>query len=281
MECRNAEWDTQAVGDVWEIDSLGSNHTRIDHHIPPEEAVGSVEPMDYFPMPPDVSSPGLTKGTPALLTDEGLALPMFLLYRDERVLRDMHSRLNPELLLDTAVQQRLRLMIQACPDCFTHGWSDLAHDLVLRPKVEWVLSATAENESELTWSIASHHDVNNIILMLLLTVTAREVGEVRHSIQVQLSQGGIEHPVYPGMVIKLRGVLRGDKDVSPHVMYLWNRRLKAQVNLESTHELEERYSLMHQRRVFVLGIVEQIEQLIVRAGAVLVGEASDFRHNQN
>lgn len=252
-------FEHEAVGEVRKLDSSYIFEEPTKLSMPPKEAVGSVRLLEDIPSPQP---------------DTGLDLPGTILYRSESIIREMHDQLRPDSLLNEGVLERLRMLIQSTPGSTHFEKLYEAEELVLRPTVEWVLSAETGAEFEFKWSMASHRNANNIVLMLLAAMPTRDLEEVHRQIKEQRTHTSVERLVHPGMPIKVRGVVRTEKDLMAQEVYLRNHRCSARVLLDDQHKLTERMTLLRNRYVYVLGIVQSVKKLTIRAGAILVGEAT-------
>jgi hypothetical protein len=249
----------EAVGEVRRLDSPYILEEPTKPSIPPEEAVRSVQPLGHIlPSHSDIS----------------VGMPDLILYRNESVLLEIHDQLRPDSLLDKDVQQKLRMLIRSRPRNIYPENLNGVNEFVLKPTAEWVLSAEDGAEFEFKWSMASRTNTNNIVLMLLAAMPTRDLEEVHREIKMQRAHTFAERLVYPSMPIKVRGVVRTRRDITAQEMCLRNHKCSARVLLDSQHMLSERMTLLRQRHVCVLGIVQSVKKLTIRAGAILVGQAT-------
>lgn len=245
--------EIEAVGEVRRLDVFPIPEDTGELHIPPSEAVRSVVP--------------LADKQRYAISEE----PWIVLYRNVRILRGMHNRLAPDLVSSEDVLERLAILIRSSHNKIISEDIEEVDQLVLRPTAEWILSAETGTEFDFKWSLASDRSIDNVVFMLLAALPTKDIDELHRQLKEQQVNASGGRSVYPGMLIKARGVIRGQKDLTAQRLRLRTHRCLARVQLEGRHSLAQEIDLLRKHHIYVLGIIQSVKELTIKAGAVLLG----------
>jgi hypothetical protein len=158
-----------------------------------------------------------------------------VLYRDEAVIRQIY---------DSNLAQQLR--------------TKAAHDLY-------------EQLTSLEWNPRSDTNFDYLILLLSSVVQdKRRVSDLIRQIDEERERKSRKPFVYPGMPIRVGGVVRRKGDVSKRGIRLRDDECSVRVILDRAHTLYQDLEFLKGRFLFILGIVQKIEEVTIKAGAVLL-----------
>lgn len=243
-----------AVGKVWPADQLPCKPSPA---ISPEEAVGAVTPI-------------MDKGS--YVSPAACDVPFIVLYRNENIIREMHSRVSPDSLLEGKLVDRMGKAIRSlCSTCPAYPYE--GNVVLLRPSIEWILSEELGAELRLQWSMASQENVDNIILMLLVALPTTDVESMYRYSGQRLGGLPAGQSVRPSTLIKVRGVIRGSKDITEQGLCLHNYRHSVRIHLGPEFEPPKDVRSLRRRYIYALGVIRSVSKLTIEAGAVLVGES--------
>jgi hypothetical protein len=126
--------------------------------------------------------------------------------------------------------------------------------------------------ASLEWNPDS--DTNFGYLILLLSWILRDkksTGELVCLINEERASGSKLMVIYPGMPIRVCGVVRSRRDVQRREIRLREDKFSVRIALEQEHTLYRDAAYLSEHFLFVLGIVQNIEKtVIIKAGALLL-----------
>ena len=133
-------------------------------------------------------------------------------------------------------------------------------------------------ECELKWEFRDDAGIDQIALMLLSVVNRLGVADFVGMIASQKSDTPANDLIYPGMPTCLVGTVTRKPDIAPDALALRESRRTVRVLLNKENSLRQLAKHLYHRRLYVLGIVLELEKLRgieVQAGAVFAGDKDE------
>jgi len=168
-----------------------------------------------------------------------------VLYRDEVVIRQVYDCITAMATLDSTLAQRL--LFRAAHDVY----QQIAR-LECKPR----------------------EDTNFDYLVLLLSsivLFKESVSDLVRRVYKEKEDKPKEDFVYPGMPLRICGVVHDEDDVHESKILLHVDEFDVQVLLDQEHSLHQDIEFLKDRFLFVLGVVDGIEnEVMIKAGALLL-----------
>jgi len=193
-------------------------------------------------MQEQISQAGFAMSFRNLYPDEPLGK---VLYRDQVVIRQIYDSVTATANLDSSLAERI--LFRTTNDPY-------------------------EQIAQLECSPQDNTNFDYLVLLLSSIVQYKgSVGDLIRKISQERANKSVDDFAYPGMPVRVCGVVRYEGDVYEKEIYLYIDECSVCVLLDQEHSLDKDIEFLRERFLFVLGTVFSIkDRTKIKAGALLL-----------